>query len=284
VTTSGAQEYIGSVQFDSTYITNGGNFSVTGSTTVGSNSTVTTGGGNVTFGGTINSQSGENNSLTVNSSGTTTFNGAIGGTQALSSLTTDSAGTNQINGGSVQTIGAITLDGTTTGTSVQLTSLNNAAIGLVSGEVGFPSRITTGGAVTLTGSPIGTAATPLVFTITPQSITLTQRGTLFFTAPAIPSVVSFPAGSSVTANSVLIAVSGAQAAALLASSAAQTAAAAAASGEASETFGTDSVVQQIEYGTAGDVGTTPPFEHLIERTGLGTPACYEESREGEECK
>ena len=47
---------------------------------------------------------------------------------------------------------------------------------------------------------------------------------------------------------------------------------------------TDSVAKQIDYGFAGDVGTTPPMDHRIDETGISTPACFEESREGSACK
>ena len=47
---------------------------------------------------------------------------------------------------------------------------------------------------------------------------------------------------------------------------------------------TDSVAKQIDYGFAGDVGTTPPMDHRIDETGISTPACFDESREGTACK
>jgi len=47
---------------------------------------------------------------------------------------------------------------------------------------------------------------------------------------------------------------------------------------------TDSVAKQIDYGFAGDVGTTPPMDHRIDETGISTPPCFEESREGAACK
>ncbi|HWI36012.1 MAG TPA: hypothetical protein VNU64_06125, partial [Burkholderiales bacterium] len=47
---------------------------------------------------------------------------------------------------------------------------------------------------------------------------------------------------------------------------------------------TDSVAKQIDYGFAGDVGTTPPMDHRIDETGISTPSCFEESREGTACK
>jgi hypothetical protein len=47
---------------------------------------------------------------------------------------------------------------------------------------------------------------------------------------------------------------------------------------------TDSVQKQIDYGFAGDVGTTPPMDHRIDATGISTPSCFEESRESAACK
>ena len=70
VTTSGSQTYNGPV-------------------TLGQDSTLTAGSGNVTFDSTIDG----NHALTVNSSGTTTLDGAVGATTGLGSLTTDAGGT-----------------------------------------------------------------------------------------------------------------------------------------------------------------------------------------------
>src|SRR5260221_7126400 len=66
------------------------------------------GAGNVPSASTLNSTAGETNSLLVNTSGTTRFNGAVGLTDRLSSLTTDAGGTTVINGGTVNTTGAQT--------------------------------------------------------------------------------------------------------------------------------------------------------------------------------
>jgi hypothetical protein len=67
-------------------------------------------------------------------------------------------------------------------------------------------------------------------------------------------------------------------------SAVQGSAAAATVQEANETFGTDSVAEQVEYGFAGDVGTTPPMDHRLDETGISVPVCLNESREGVPCK
>lgn len=63
----------------------------------------------ITFGGTLEDDvNAAVRTLSVNTTGTTTFTGAVGGTRALDSLTTDSNGTTQINGGQVRTVNAQT--------------------------------------------------------------------------------------------------------------------------------------------------------------------------------
>ena len=66
-------------------------------------------------------------------------------------------------------------------------------------------------------------------------------------------------------------------------SAAQASATSAAAKEAANTFGTDSVAQQIEYGFAGDVGVLPPIDHRLQGVVISVPKCFNESREGEAC-
>jgi hypothetical protein len=90
----------------------------------------------------------------------------------------------------------------------------------------------------------------------------------------------FSAG--VFAGPTWVASSSSTRAAAAASTAAATAAAAAAD-EAANTFGTDSVAEQIEYGFAGDVGTLPPIDHRLQGVGISVPRCFNESREGESC-
>ena len=78
---------------------------------------------------------GTDSNVTINGSGTTTFTGAVGANDALSSLTTDAAGDTQINGGSVDTTGTqaynddVTLGANTvlTGTTVSFGDTVDAA-------------------------------------------------------------------------------------------------------------------------------------------------------------
>jgi hypothetical protein len=74
-----------------------------------------------------------------------------------------------------------------------------------------------------------------------------------------------------------------QAAAQQQSQTAQSSVAQVIAGEAANTFGTDSVAEQVEYGFAGDVSTAPPMAHRLTGVGLGTPECFAASRDGEPC-
>jgi hypothetical protein len=104
VTTRGSQLYHdASAAFTGTaYSTNdngaGGLFQVDGPLSLQASPTVTTGAGNATFLGTVDADLAANNrSLTVDSSGTTSFSSTVGGAQSLASLTTDAAGTTSIS-------------------------------------------------------------------------------------------------------------------------------------------------------------------------------------------
>ncbi|QPQ54355.1 hypothetical protein IC614_08310 [Allosphingosinicella flava] len=63
--------------------------------------------GNITIANILDSQTGAQ-ALTINTGGTTTLSGTIGGTRALASLTTDAAGSTTLNSGAVTTTGAQT--------------------------------------------------------------------------------------------------------------------------------------------------------------------------------
>ncbi|HEX3356290.1 MAG TPA: hypothetical protein VHS31_04845, partial [Tepidisphaeraceae bacterium] len=108
--------------------------------TLGVNTTLTaTEAGNVTFNNSVNANGLVG--LTVNTAGTTAFNGAVGGLTALTYLTTDTPGTTSLNGGSVTTLGSQTYndpvvlgaDATLTGGALSLLGLsgNNHALTFV---------------------------------------------------------------------------------------------------------------------------------------------------------
>ncbi|AQT80277.1 hypothetical protein B1R94_14915 [Mycolicibacterium litorale] len=103
VTTTGSQTYRQNALLDGTYTTSGGDFSVAGVTTLLGDTVVHAGTGNVTFSGTVDSISG-NQDLTVNAGGTATFVREVGSQRALGSVTVDAAGSTST--ASVQTAGA----------------------------------------------------------------------------------------------------------------------------------------------------------------------------------
>jgi hypothetical protein len=283
ITNTGMQQYNGNVFMNSTYTTNGGTFGVTGTTTVGSDSFVTTGAGNVTFGGTINSETGENNSLTINGTGQNMFNGAIGNVTALANFTTDAGGTSVLNG-NVTVTGTINFLDVTTATGVTMTSTGGANMTINNANTTSPAFVSTTGDVTFQGALIGTSGTPMAFLVTPNALTMTQLVTAFYSGPAIPGTVVFPAGSSITFNGAVIAQSIIQQQATAAASQASSSIAAVIVEEANKTFGTDSVAEDVEYGFAGEIGATPPMDHRIDESGISLPRCVQEAREGVPCK
>ncbi len=94
-----------------------------GPATINANRTFTAAAGTVTFANTLDSSNATARTLTVNTTGTTTFGGAVGATNSLSSITTNAGGSTVINGGSMRTTGsqtyndAVSVGGVTTFTS-----------------------------------------------------------------------------------------------------------------------------------------------------------------------
>jgi hypothetical protein len=88
----------------------------------------------------------------------------------------------------------------------------------------------------------------------------------------------------VTYNLASIIASVAQQQAASASSSVSATVAAVIVDEANKTFGTDSVAEAVEYGFAGEVGTTPPMDHRIDEAGISLPRCVQESREAVPCQ
>jgi len=166
---------------------------------------VTTGSGNVSFGGTINTAPTlAAKSLTVNSTGSTTFTAAVGNSSALSSLFTNIGGTLAINGGVVNTTGAQSFgEAVSLGADTVLTSALGNAISFTNTIDGAHSlTINTAGATTLGGAVgFGTALT---------SITTNSGGTLAINGGSVTTTGEQSFGELVTlgANTVLTSTAG----------------------------------------------------------------------------
>jgi hypothetical protein len=259
-------------------ISSGGTQNYSGPVVLAGSTTVS--GSSLTFNSTVDGGF----SLTANSGGATSFAGAIGNMTALASITTDAGGTTSL-AGNVTTTGAISFNDTTTASGLSFSSTGGGNVLINNATATSPANITTSGNIIFGGTTIGSAGDPVDFlTSTPSGLQLLQVATMFFNSPTIPATLVFPPGSSVTGNGALLAANAAQLQAGQAASAAQTTAASATVQEANETFGTDSVAEQVEYGFAGDVGTTPPMDHRLDETGISVPECLNESREGAPCK
>lgn len=117
-TTAGDLTFNDAAQLTGTLSTGNGNFTAGGALTLFGNVIVNAGSGSATFGSTVDGVIANGRSLTVNSTGATSFAAAVGGTAALSSLTTNAGGTTSLR--DVTTAGAqtfndaVTLNGTYT--------------------------------------------------------------------------------------------------------------------------------------------------------------------------
>jgi hypothetical protein len=133
--TTGAQTYQGATSLSGSYVTQGGDFGVTGAAQLGGATTVTTNGGQASFGGTLDGA----RDLTINAAaGGVNFVGAIGASQALASLL--------VTGGTIQTAGAST---TGAQTYQGATSLNGN-YSTQGGDFGVTGAAQLGGATTVT--------------------------------------------------------------------------------------------------------------------------------------
>jgi len=211
--------------------------------------------GPLTVTGTTNVQAGAGSITLANASND--FGGAVtaGGTViSFTDVNTLTPSTINAGSGSVTLIaGTIGAGGTVTGASATLNSASNVT-GL---NVDFQgtSLLLTGNASswTLTGPP-----TQPLFSVTNAATNIFYNG-----APISGAVVVAQQQSGVVIGSTLADIARA---ALL------------------EAQDTDSVSKQMNYGFAGDVGTTPPMDHRIDETGISVPGCFNDSRDGQACQ
>lgn len=127
ITTSGAQHFGDSVTLTSDVVA------------------TSTSGGNISFDSAVNASVAGSQALTVNTSGTTTFTGAVGGVKALKSLTTDANGATNLNAN-------VTTTGTQTfGDAVNLTQdvqVKSTGVG-PAGDITFSNNVNGAHALTV---------------------------------------------------------------------------------------------------------------------------------------
>ncbi|SNS97476.1 MULTISPECIES: filamentous hemagglutinin N-terminal domain-containing protein [unclassified Azospirillum] len=142
VTTSGAQTYNDTVTLNgAAYSTGNGSFTIAGAATLGADTTINAGTGNITMSGTVDGAK----ALVLNSSGVTKLTGAVGGTTALTSLTTDADGS------------SILANVTTSGTQTY-----NDTVTLAGTYTTTNSAFTTKGAVTLAADTVVSVGTSTI--------------------------------------------------------------------------------------------------------------------------
>ena len=150
--------------------------------TLGGNTTITTGTGPIAFNGTIDGAQ----SLTLNSTGTTTLAGAVGGSTPLSSLTTNAGGTTAVNGGSVTTTGNQVY-----GDAVTLTQATTFTTTGGGSAVSFGNNVTN----TLAGASI-TVTTPALSLANGSTVATTGNGNISFIVDGLtPGTASINAGT-----------------------------------------------------------------------------------------
>ena len=265
--------------------TSGGAVAQTGTLTVNGTTSINAGGNPITltnaandFVGAITSLTGGTTAITdantltfgtVNTGGLSTVN-----TGALSFGTANTAGITVNTNGGVLTPGTINAGAG----AVNLTVGGISTAGSISGAVANLSS----------ASQVGGGGTTLATNFGAGSVVLTGSASSWnLSGPSVPQPTFTPSSQSTGANVFYNngCISGPACAgvfsvtASIGSSVAQIAAQA-----LKDAQSTDSVAKQIDYGFAGDVGTTPPMDHRIDETGISTPDCFEESRENTACK
>ena len=155
--------------------------------TLGADTLLSAGSANVTLSSTVNGAY----ALTVNSSGITTFGGAVGGVIPLTRVTTNAGGTLLMNGGSVTTTGAQSY-----GEAVTLGA--NTTLDASSGDVTLSSTVD--GAYTLTVNSTGTTTfgDAMGHTTALTRVTTNAGGTLVMNGAEVTTTGAQSYGEAVT--------------------------------------------------------------------------------------
>jgi hypothetical protein len=266
-------------------IQTGGLQTYTGSVTLGTSSNfVSTGGGTISFGSTIDGTTPGFNNLVMATTGNVVLGTGIGGSVPLAVVTV---------AGSLPTIYPSTFTdpnnvppvNNLTMTNITATTSTTGSVVLSANTFSGTGTITTG-SLTINGEV--SAAPDFSITLAVQGLTVTgpNGSTWRFGGDVGNNSAAVPPGSGIgvfTTVDGFLTLTASQVQGGNIRDQASAAAASAAVGDAADVFGTDSVAQQMEYGFAGDVGTLPPIDHRLQGVGIRVPACFNESREGEEC-
>jgi hypothetical protein len=223
----------------------------------------------ITINGTTNINSGTGFIALGNAS-----NDFVGGVTATSSNT----GTAPITFADANTFTPTSITTTGTGTGTIALSANTLAGGTLGSTSGTANLTSNTNVTSLVLNFPNVTKNNKVFLLGSAT-----QWTLTGTIPATGDSFGAASGVGVTINGTNVQAGSLQRQTELVISAAQASATSAAAKEAANTFGTDSVAQQIEYGFAGDVGVLPPIDHRLQGVGISVPKCFNESREGEAC-
>ena len=147
--------------------------------------------------------------LTINTSGATTFGGAVGGGVPLASLTTNAGGTSVINGGAVTTTGTQTYgeattigaDTTLTGTTMSFVTINGDGAGTRDLTLDFSD-----GDVVIAGTTVGNSDAILDLTSADAihlTGTITTTGTQTYTGAVVLDAATTVAGTAITFSSTV---------------------------------------------------------------------------------
>ncbi|HEY5636209.1 MAG TPA: hypothetical protein VIS77_04855, partial [Burkholderiales bacterium] len=233
--------------------------SQTGALSVTNTSTLNAGTGTVLLTNTANTLTGL---ITANASGTTPVIVTGPSSNFLQDLSISLASSGALNVGTLNSGGSVNLVAGTTITGSG--AWNITPTGTKTGDL----NIKLGGSSSTFPTDLVKATDNMRLFFTAPSGTFTFQGSN--NTPLTPAGTDFSAGitSIVWNGSPLIASLAAGVVGSISGTAA-----AIATAELKNAFGTDSVVQIIEFGFTGDIGLLPPFAHVLNGDGILVPAC-----------
>jgi len=200
----------GTVAFQGRAITTTGAQTYNDAAVVGTDTTLSSGTGNVTFSRTVNADlAGNNRTLTLNGSGTNNFVGVVGGTQRLGTLTTDSGGQTILRGGAVSAQTLTLADDVKLMANTTLTGTTVTLSGTINGNTANSQSLTVNadGVTTFSGVVGGVALLNGLTTdgagSTVISANITSRAQVYDDPVVLGGNATLASSSSITFNSTL---------------------------------------------------------------------------------